>query len=321
MSGQVKIISIGAAVQDVFLQGAIFKPQTDNNQKVAEFSLGSKNEVDSVTYSIGGGASHASVTFARYGLRSYFMGHIGRDISGRAVLDMLRQDNVDTSLVSYNEKLGTGHATVMLAPNGERTILTYRGASSDYKLRESDFLNRTADWIYVSSLSGDMKALKTIANYAQQNNIKIAINPGKKELSERILLKQLLSNFTVLSLNREEMQTLFGGVKAREILKEAAQYVPIVLLTDGAKGSYATDGQKMYKAGMYQDVPVVDRTGAGDAFSSGFTAAIASGKKIEEALIFASANSTSVVNKIGAVSGILHSHAKLQTMDIEVSDL
>ncbi len=321
MPGQVKIISIGAALQDVFLQGAIFKPKTDHNEKVAEFSLGSKNEVDSVYYSIGGGASHASVTFSRYGLKSYFMGHIGKDISGRALLGMFREDNIDTSLVSYNEKLGTGHATVMLAPNGERTILTYRGASSDYHLRESDFLNRTTDWIYVSSLSGDISALKTIVNYAQKNHIKIAINPGKKELAERIAFKELLSNFSILSLNREEMQTLFGGDKPKEILKEAAQYVPIVLLTDGAKGSYATDGKQIYRAGVYDDVPVVDRTGAGDAFSSGFTAAVASGKNIEDALVFASANSTSVVGKIGATGGILNLSTKLHGMEIKVTSL
>jgi ribokinase len=67
---------------------------------------------------------------------------------------------------------------------------------------------------------------------------------------------------------------------------------------------------------MYDDVPVVDRTGAGDAFSSGFTAMVAAGKSMEEAITFASANSTSVVSKIGAKAGILTHGTPLHSMSI-----
>ncbi len=72
---------------------------------------------------------------------------------------------------------------------------------------------------------------------------------------------------------------------------------------------------------MYEDIPVVDRTGAGDAFVSGFTAMIAEEKTLEEALVFASANSTSVVSKIGAKAGILSIDAKLHDMPLETTIL
>ena len=68
---------------------------------------------------------------------------------------------------------------------------------------------------------------------------------------------------------------------------------------------------------MYEDVPVVDRTGAGDAFASGFLSQWAQGKSLAESIIFASANSTSVVTQIGAKPGILHEHAALHDMLIE----
>jgi sugar/nucleoside kinase (ribokinase family) len=72
---------------------------------------------------------------------------------------------------------------------------------------------------------------------------------------------------------------------------------------------------------MYEDVPVVDRLGAGDAFSSGFVAMIAKGEGIEQAITFASANSTSVVGVIGAKPGILYEDAKLHSMPIEITDI
>ena len=67
---------------------------------------------------------------------------------------------------------------------------------------------------------------------------------------------------------------------------------------------------------MYEDVKVVDRTGAGDAFGSGFLSQWALGKSLKQSVVFASANSTSVVTKIGAKTGILHQHAKLHEMPL-----
>lgn len=320
MTRDVKIIAIGAAVQDVILRGRIFEPHRDQDgDRVEEFELGSKNEVDAITHSTGGGATNAAVTFARQGLHSYFMGKIGDDVAGKVVLEALRHDNVDTSLVSYNKELGTGFSTILLAPNGERTVMVYRGASSHYHLKVSDFFNQTADWFYLSSLSGDMEALETIVAYAQKHGIKIAINPGKEELKEKKRLKALLPAFSILSLNKEEAASLFPGDTTKELAIAAAKQVPVVLVTDGPKGSIACDGTQTYKAGMYEDVPVIDRLGAGDAFTSGFVAAIAREQTIEEALTLASANSTSVVTKIGTKAGILHKSARLHDMEIKVS--
>lgn len=319
MTHNVKIISLGAAVQDVILGGRIFEAHRDEDgDKVNEFDLGSKNEVESVTHSTGGGATNAAVTFARQGLRSFYMGKIGDDIAGKVVLEALRQDDVDTSLVGYNKELGTGYSTILLSPNGERTVLTYRGASSDYHLQESDFYNQTADWLYISSLSGDVAALRTAVGYAKKNGMKVAINPGKGELKEKKLFKEILADCTVLSLNKEEMVELFGEGSAKELAIMAAQYVSLALVTDGPKGSYACDGEKVYKAGMYEDVPVIDRLGAGDAFTSGFVAAIAKGESVEKALTLASANSTSVVGKIGSKAGILYGDKRLHDMPIKV---
>lgn len=322
MSRLPKILSVGAAIQDVFLRGRIFEPHRESNGYLTqEFELGTKNTVEAITISTGGGATNASVTFSRQGLPSMYMGRVGNDVAGKTIINELRKDNVDTSLVKIDPKEHTGYSTILLSPTGERTILTYRGVSEKYNLSERDFLNLAPDWIYVSSLSGDIDALHVIVRFAKKHNIKIAINPGSSELTNKKFIS-LLPEFQILSLNKEEMQKIFGNDKNNhELMIVASKKVPIVLMTDGPKGSYATNGAKIYKAGMYEDVPVIDRAGAGDAFTSGFVSETIKGKDIEQALIFASANSTSVVSKIGAKAGILRENAKIHEMKVKISEL
>ncbi|HSX27649.1 MAG TPA: carbohydrate kinase family protein [Patescibacteria group bacterium] len=316
----IKIVCIGAAVQDVFLRGKIFAPQHEDGEDVEEFKLGSKNEVDEVIFSTGGGATNAAVTFARQGLHACYMGKVGKDLAGTAVLDALHQDQVDTSLVTVSPQSGTGYSVLLLAPNGERTILTYRGASTHYELHPKDFHDLVADWFYVTSLDGNFEVLETIFEYALKHQIKIAMNPGHKELEHAHRLKDLLPKLEILSMNADEAKQLFGHESAAEAVRSANEHIPYVVITDGPGGVTAGDRTKIITAGVYEDVKVVDRTGAGDAFSSGFVAMIAVGDTIEQAIRFGSANSTSVVGQIGAKAGILRAGAHLHDMPMRLEN-
>ncbi|MFO0882452.1 MAG: carbohydrate kinase family protein [Candidatus Saccharimonadales bacterium] len=318
---ETKILSIGAAVQDVYLKGKIFKPHRDDGELVEEFQLGSKNDLEGVVFSTGGGATNASVTFARQGLHAMYMGKIGHDVAGKAIMDDLHAEGVDTSLVGFSKELGSGYSCVLLAPNGERTIMAYRGASAHYDVKHSDFHDVDADWIFITSMDGNFEVLEEVFKYAESKGIKIAMNPGKKELEAKAKLKKLIPKLTILSMNKEEMQQLYEGKTIEELVRAANKDVHYVIVTDGPKGAVAADRWHLVSAGMYEDVPVIDRTGAGDAFSSGFTAMIAAGESLEDAVIFASANSTNVVSTIGAKAGILHHGAKIHAMPLKVVEL
>lgn len=318
---EIKILSIGAAVQDVFLQGKLFTPKKDGRELVEEFELGSKNDIEGVIFSTGGGATNGAVTFARHGLHSMFMGKIGHDIAGNAVIDDLHKDGVDTSLVTYLDNVGTGYSCLLLAPSGERTILTYRGASSHLDVKLQDFHETKIDWIFLTSMAGNFESLESIFKYAKAHNAKIAMNPGKGELKDTAKLKKLLPELTILSMNKEEMEMLYRGHDLESLVKEANKDVHYVVCTDGPNGVVAADRWHSVKAGMYDDVPVLDRSGAGDAFSSGFTAMIAANQTLEQAVTFASANSTSVVASIGAKTGILQHDALIHSMPLTVKEL
>lgn len=321
MSGQTpRILAIGAAVQDVFLsQSDEFKPVTDTSlhEQVMRLEMGAKADVNKISFSTGGGATNAAVTFARQGLHAMFMGAIGHDPAGQAVLDDLDRENVDTTHLSYSDKYNTGYSVLLLAPNGERTILTYRGASTHYEARFFDLDGVAADWLYISSVAGQMDILDKLFHQAREKGIKIFFNPGKKELKQADKLKGLLDDVSVLSVNREEMQQIVHGEDLEELVRHGLRYVDTVIVSDGPNGVAASDGTILVKAGMYRDVKVVDRTGAGDAFGSGFLSQWSQGKSLKESIIFASANSTSVVTKIGAKAGILPKGVKLHDMPLE----
>jgi ribokinase len=320
MSGQTpKLLAIGAAVQDVFLSHSDeFKPVTDKaaHEVFMRLELGAKADVNKIDFSTGGGATNAAVTFARQGLHSMFMGAIGHDPAGQAVLADLDKEGVDTTHISYSERLNTGYSVLLLAPNGERTILTYRGASTHYHKNYFDMANVEADWLYVSSMAGSMEILHDIFMAARKKGIKIFFNPGKGELKHITKLKALLEDVDVLSVNREEMQQIVEGEELEELARHAMNYVPVAIVSDGPNGVVATDGKTVIRAGMYADVKVVDRTGAGDGFGSGFLSQWAQGKSLKESIVFASANSTSIVSKIGAKAGILHEGVKLHDMPL-----
>ncbi len=318
-----KILAIGAAVQDVFLSHSDEFAAVCRNPEECfmELRLGAKADVNNITFSTGGGATNAAVTFARGGLHALFMGAIGHDPAGQAVLADLDRENVDTSHVSYSEKYSTGYSALLLAPSGERTILTYRGASTHYDARHFNLHDVDADWLYISSVAGQMSILSSIFHEAKQKGMKIFFNPGKSELEQTEKLKGLLEDVDVLSVNREEMQLITHGEELEELVRHGLHLVPTVIVSDGPNGVMASDGKTIVRAGMYQDVKVIDRTGAGDAFGSGFLSKWAQGASLKDAIVFASANSTSVVTKIGAKAGILHGNARLHDMPLTESEV
>jgi sugar/nucleoside kinase (ribokinase family) len=313
-----KMLAIGAAVQDVFLSHSDeFKPVTERpHEAFMHLPMGAKADVNNITFSTGGGATNAAVTFARQGLHAEFIGTIGHDPAGQAVLDDLDNEGVATQHISFSKRYSTGYSVLLLAPNGERTILTYRGASTHYDAKNFDLSKSDADWVYVSSMAGSMEALDKIFTQARELGKKIMFNPGKGELSQPQKLKSLLGDVDILSVNKEEMQTIVEGVELEELVRHAMHYVPVAIVSDGPNGVLATDGKTIVRGGMYEDVKVIDRTGAGDAFGSGFLSQWATGKGLKQSILFASANSTSVVTQIGAKKGILHHTARLHEMPI-----
>ena len=312
-----RIVSIGAALQDVYL---VDHDDFGTNKRgfFNQIELGSKIDIDKVRFSTGGGATNAATTFARHNHESIFMGCIADDPAGHAIIEDLNQENIDNSYVTYTDKTHTGYSVILLAPNGERTILTCRGASAKFDLLAPDDLDAIyPDWLYVTTFRGNMDMLDQFFSKAKELKAKIMFNPGKLELQHSRKMLGLLSDVDVLLVNKVEAKQLVDGSTLKELVYRLKNYVPNVIITDGNQGAIASDGNEVYRIGLYEDVPIKDSTGAGDAFGSGFLAAYANGRSFVDSLIFASANSTSVVQHIGSKKGILTARARLHQMPLE----
>ena len=320
MVHMVIICALGAASQDVFLSGKGIRSQLDvaTNEYVEEFKLGAKLNVEKVLFATGGGATNAAVTFSRQGLEASFIGRVGKDVAGHGVLSELDNEHVNTSNVIYDQNQGTQYSTILLTETGERTILVYRGAAQAHTAQEYEHIDfKQFEWLYVSSFGGAFEALAVIFEHAKAAGVKIAFNPGQAELDQVELLRGLLEDVEILVMNKDEAALVVEGGSSEELARHLTHYAPVAVVSDGPNGVVATDGKVIIEAGMYEDVPVLDRTGAGDAFGSGFVSYYAQGKSLKESVIFASANSTSVVTKYGAKEGILHQGTVLHDMPIK----
>lgn len=322
-----RIVALGSALQDLYLidrddfvATEVYSVSQKRHESIfGELKIGSKVDIDRLLYEVGGGGTNAAVEFARHGHESIYFGNIGKDAAGEAVLACLDKEGVDSSYVTYASRKNTGCSVILLdTHSGERTILTHRGASAKFdNLSESDLELVQPDWLYVTSLRGDMDTLLRFFEKAKGLGAKIMFNPGKLELCEKKKLIGLLDLVDILLVNKREAAEIVPGTVLAELLSHLHNYVKTVIITDGSMGAIATDGEKTYRFGIYEDLPVKDTTGAGDAFGSGFLAHLAAGKSFRQSLIYASANSTSVVTQLGAKKGLLTGAEDLHQMPIQ----
>lgn len=316
-----RIVSLGSALQDVYLvdHDDLVPTSIGNESIFGKVLVGSKVDIDKISYEVGGGGLNSAITFSRHGHEAIFMGNIGRDSAGAAIVRTLDREGVDTSYINYLERKTTGTSVILLdAKSGERTILTCRGASEQFgNFSENDLDLAQPDWLYVTTLRGDMSTLERFFKKAHEMGVKVMFNPGVRELENLKELTMLLRYVNVLNVNKSEAAKIVPGVMLTELLYRLNNYVETVIITDGAMGGIAGNGAEIYRFGIYEDKKVKDATGAGDAFGSGFLAHLASGKSFRSSLIFASANSTSVVSKLGANKGALIGNESLHPMPIQ----
>ncbi len=315
------IVTIGKATQDVFLKSAnAFTRFEHKGVKYEELPVGQKLDLDEVYFSTGGNVSNAAVTFARQGLRSVYTWCLGDDMPSETILHSLDKEGVDTSHVHQSDRFKASYSVILMLSGGERTILNYKGTMPNAGDSELDLSAiDDGDWLYISSL-GDMELLERIVSRAAKQGVKVMLNPAGVELKHPEKLKAILEEVEVLTVNKEEAQMIVHGETLEELARHARHYCPVVIVSDGPNGAIATDGKTIIEAGMYEDVPVVDRTGGGDAFGSGFLSQHAQGKSLRESVIFASANSTSVVQYVGAKEGILQKGVALHDMPLTEKD-
>lgn len=204
----------------------------------------------------------------------------------------------------------TNIAVLLMQPGIDRTILVYRGASDLLRKKDVpwDKIKKTR-WFYLAPFAGQLTELTVeLIDFAQKNKIKVALNPGYNQLTlPEQTLQKILKGTDVLILNREEasLLTKIPYQKEEEIFKKIDQLTPgIAIMTKGGDGVTVSDGKHLYYAKSL-GMKMVDGTGAGDAFGSGFVSGLMEKNDVTYAIQLAMANSNFAITKLGAKEGIL----------------
>ena len=302
-------IAIGDIVTDAFIRLKDAKVNCDINTDKCTISMSFGDKIPYESLDVVravGNSPNASVSASRLGLKSALVTNVGNDEAGKECIESLKQDGVFTDFVKTHDNKKTNYHYVLWYES-DRTILV-KHEDFTYELPQFD----APKWIYLSSMGESSKEFhKVIADYVEKNPlVNLAFQPGTFQmLMGKDELKDIYSHSKIVFCNTEEAGRILGvetlGIK--ELLKRMKELGPeIVVITDGPKGAYAYDGEKTYFQKPYPDPkPPLERTGAGDAFSSTVASALALGNDLPTALAWGAVNSMAVVQEIGAQRGLL----------------
>ncbi len=296
------IISIGDATIDTFLFIHDLEITTVKGEKKALMNWGDKLPVDQLHRTVAGNAANNAVGSARLGLRTAFYTVLAHDTGGREIIHKMRKESVATDYIVIDEKHGTNASTV-ISFKGERTILVYH-EHRRYVLPTF----KPSTWVYLTSLGqGFEKIYAHLVGFIDTHHVSVGFNPGTFQLRKGIAAnKKILQRTTLLSLNKEEAQSWVGDTQdIQELCKRLVKLGPkAVALTDGRRGAYSYSSEGFFYIPEFPG-PRIEATGAGDAFTTAYIAALSHGLSHPEALRWGPVNAGSVVMKIGPQAGLL----------------
>jgi len=309
MQKPLDFVAVGDITTDAFIRIKDASVNCDINREHCKlcFSFGEKipYEFVEIVRAVGN-SPNAAVSASRLGLQAGLVSNMGSDLNGKECIESLKKDGVDTSLIKKHKNAETNYHYVLWYEE-ERTILI-KHQQYDYKFPDMP----APRWMYLSSLAENSlpyhhEVAKWLKNHPET---KLAFQPGTFQI--KLGSEQLADIYSVSEL-------FFCNVgEAKRILKTSERDIKkllsgihelgpkVAVITDGPNGAYAYDGAYVWYMPMYPDPkPPFERTGAGDSFSSTFTAAIALGLDVPTALMWGPVNSMSVVQQIGAQKGLL----------------
>jgi ribokinase len=299
------VITLGSASIDVFVKTRHPEIVKHRQHDDVCYAIGQKVLVEDLHVDTGGGGTNTAVAFARLGLKTGWVGKLGKDLHAKTVLDEMKREHVD---FLGNQGAGmTGYSVILTGLESNRTILTFKGVNDRLATKDIPWNKLATKWFYFSTLMGtSFETLKRAAAFAKKKGIRYAFNPSMYLAQQGAnALKPIIQDCDLLVLNREEAQALLGTQgRCVEMLPELQRYAKIAVITDGPKPAHAYNGISHYEI-TPPDIPVVETTGAGDAFAAGMLAGLLITKDLAMAMQWGMAESCSVIQRIGAKQRLL----------------
>ncbi|MBU8880432.1 ribokinase [Bacillus sp. FJAT-29790] len=289
-----KIAIIGSLNMD-------FVVQTTRHPVEGETLLGEK-----ISYFPGGKGANQAVGASRLGADVKMIGSVGNDLYGNELISSLKSDGVDVSSIKEVDSTSTGTAIILLA-KGENSIIVIQGANAECSPKDIDHnieIIKESDIVLIQ-MEIPLETVCYAVQVAKRLNKTIILNPAPAQhLPSEILncIDYITPNETELAiLTKDKAESDDLESKIDTLLLAGVKHVITTLGSNGV--AYKGNGQSLQKIQGY-NVPVVDTTGAGDAFNAGFAYSIGQGKSIIDSIVFANKTAALAIGKSGAQSGM-----------------
>jgi fructokinase len=309
-----KILGIGNAIVDVFVK--VDDSFLQKNKLIkGSMKLIEKSEFENLKRTIkiekieaGGSVANTMAGIAYLKGDPSFIGKINSDEFGKIYKKSLEKINVNFRYSEKNENLPTGASIIFITPDSERTMCTYLGISSqlsktdineaDIKDYEIIFLE---GYLWDKGISEEM--FKHIINLAKKNNIKIAMSLSDifcVTRHRKDFFNLLMNDLNILIGNENEINELMQKNNLLDSINEIIKINKLVIITRSANGSLAVSNSEITNCEIVKVEKVLDLTGAGDLFASGFFKEYLNKSSIKQCLQTGSELAAKIIQKIGA---------------------
>jgi fructokinase len=309
-----KILGIGNAIVDVFVK--VDDNFLSNNKlvkgsmkliQIEEFE-NLKNIIKIEKIEAGGSVANTMAGIAYLNGNSYFIGKISSDKFGKIYKESLEKINVNFSYNEKNENLATGASIIFITPDSERTMCTYLGISSKLSAEDiNEHYIKDSKLIFLEGYLWDKgtteEMFKKIINLAKKNDIKIAMSLSDIFCVTRHredFIKLLKNDLNILFGNENEINALTMKNNLFEGIKELQKYNKLIIITRSDRGSLAILKNEIVNCNSIKVDKILDLTGAGDLFASGFLKEYLDKSDIRKCLQTGSELAAKIIQKIGA---------------------
>ncbi len=306
-----KILGIGNAIVDVICKVEDNFLTENNLTKSTMKLIFDDNEFKRLLSNLkiektvsGGSVANSIVGLSQLGNEVGFIGKVNDDELGEKYEDGLKKESVKYFYSKKKEELPTGTCLILVTPDSERTMCTFLGTAG--KINENDVSSDAIKQSEIILLEGYLwdegepkkafeKAIKSASKVAMSLSDQFCVDRHKPHFLE--LVKNKLD---ITFANEQEIMSLIDAKSFDEVINFSKSLRKIIVLTRGEKGAVAISGDEVVECGVKQDLKIVDLTGAGDLFASGFLHGYVNNMSLKESLNKGTEMSSKVIQQIGA---------------------
>ena len=305
-----KVLGIGNAIVDV-----ICKVEesflSENNLTKSTMKLVDETEFKKLLSNLkieetiaGGSVANSIVGLSQLGNPVSFIGKVNNDELGDKYEKSLTNEKVKYCYQKKKETIPTGTCLILITPDSERTMCTFLGIAGKVSGNDIDEnAVKNSKLVFLEGYLWDEGEPKTAFDKAISLSKKTAMTLSDKfcvERHKKSFLDLVINKLDITFANEQEILSLIDAKNFDEVISFAKQLRKLIIITRSDKGSIAIQNNDIFKCDSQKNLKIVDLTGAGDLFASGFLHGYINNLTVSESLQKGAEMASKVIQKIGA---------------------